>query len=278
MNNQELRGIVGMKRLLILFMIVLIMISMLPNSIAEQSTEANNGNGKTNINLQEMTIEELLFLQKEIQTVLADKGYVKYEELDRGSKGDSVSKVQERLKELGYYNGNITGKYDTETQKAMKSFEKNNGLNNDGKASQSDLLLLYSSSALPKQTTKLSSTGINNSSKKQEDEPEGYLPFSAFDYTEFFRYPEKYYGTKIVLKGRVIQVLGSRSRGYEIRLATSGNGDVVYIRVKFDPGFNILENDRLTVYAEMKDTYTYITTFLNSVTIPSANADSIKIN
>ena len=68
---------------------------------------------------------------------------MQYEELDRGSKGDSVSSVQQRLKELFFYNGNITGKYDTETQKAFKQFEKYNNLTNDGKASQSDLLILF---------------------------------------------------------------------------------------------------------------------------------------
>jgi len=70
---------------------------------------------------------------------------VQYEELDRGSKGDSVSSVQQRLKELFFYSGSITGKYDTETQKAFKQFEKYNNLTNDGKASQSDLLILFSS-------------------------------------------------------------------------------------------------------------------------------------
>ena len=96
---------------------------------------------------------ELLSLQKEIQRILADKGYVQYEELDRGSKGDFVSDVQQRLKELFFYNGNITGKYDTETQKAFKQFEKYNNLTNDGKASQSDLLILFSSVALSKPTS-----------------------------------------------------------------------------------------------------------------------------
>ena len=78
---------------------------------------------------------------------------MQYEELDRGSKGDFVSDVQQRLKELFFYNGNITGKYDTETQKAFKQFEKYNNLTNDGKASQSDLLILFSSAVLSKPTS-----------------------------------------------------------------------------------------------------------------------------
>ena len=78
---------------------------------------------------------------------------MQYEELYRGSKGDSVSSVQQRLKELFFYSGSIPGKYDTETQKAFKQFEKYNNLTNDGKASQSDLLILFSSVALSKPTS-----------------------------------------------------------------------------------------------------------------------------
>ena len=267
-----------MKRLFTIFMVSFFFVSVLPFSIAENESEENGINENIIYNLQDLTIDELLVLQNEIQRVLADKGYTKYEELDRGSKGESVIKVQERLKELGFYNGSISGKYDSETQKAMKAFEKNNGLDNDGKASQSDLSLLFSSNAIGKKEPLSTPAPSIESKKKQINEPEGYLPFSEFDYTEYFRYPQKYLGTKIVLKGKAIQVLGSRNKGYQIRLATSGNGDVVYIRINFDPGFNILENDRLTVYAEMKDTYTYLATFLNSVTIPSANADSIILN
>ena len=227
--------------------------------------------------LQNMSIEELLSLQNEIQRVLADKGYVQYEELDRGSKGDAVVDVQNRLKELGYYTGSISGKYDSETQKAFKSFEKNNNLSNDGKASQSDLIVLFGSAAIAK-TTPTPQPEKTSITKKPEVAMEGYLPFSDFDYTEYSRYPEKYYGTKIILKGKAVQVLGSRTKGYQIRLATAASSDVVYIRVNSDPGYNILENDRLTVYATMKDLYTYTSTFLVSVTIPSADADSIQLN
>lgn len=229
------------------------------------------------IDLQDMSIDELLALQTEIQRVLADKGYVQYEELDRGSKGDAVVNVQERLKELGFYSGSISGKYDSETQKAFKLFEKNNNLVSDGKATQADLIVLFGSSAVAKSTQTPAPEKATNT-KEPEDVLEGYLPFSDFDYTEYFRYPDKYYGTKIVLKGKAVQVLGSRTKGYQIRLATAGGSDVVYIRVKSDPGFNILENDRLTVYATMKNTYTYTSTFFTSVTVPSADADSIILN
>lgn len=267
-----------MKKLCSIFMLFLSFLLVF-SSFAEESPDSIPTEAPISFDLQNMSIEKLLALQSEVQKALADKGYVQYEELDRGSKGDSVSNVQERLKELGYYQGSITGKYDSETQKALKAFEKNNGLANDGKASQQDLVALFSSAAVAKATPVPAETETTSSSKKKAEEtPEGYLPFSDFDYTEYFRYPEKYYGTKIVLKGRAVQVMGSRTRGYQIRLATSDSSDIVYIRIYDDPGFNILEDDRLTVYATMRNTYTYTSTFLNSVTIPSADADSFKLN
>ena len=263
-----------MKRMAFLFA-YFVLVNMLFSGFAFAAVE--QGKDTTTINLQEMSVEELLVLQSDIQKVLADKGYVKYEELDRGSKGDAVLDVQERLKELGYYGGSLSGKYDSETQKAFKQFEKTNNLLSDGKASQNDLVVLFGSGAEAKVTPEPVTDNMQ-SKKVVEEEPEGYLPFSDFDYTEFFRYPEKHFGTKIVLKGKVVQVLGSRYGGYQIRLATTGSSDIVYVRIKFDPGFNILEGDKLTIYAEMKDTYTYTSTFHSSVTIPSADADSIKLN
>lgn len=261
------------------FLIFIILLFLATLGFAEESISEQIPVETPVINLHDMSVEELLLLQSEVQKALADKGYVQYEELERGSKGDFVSTVQERLKELGYYQGSISGKYDSETQKAFKLFEKGNDLVNDGKATQADLVVLFSSSAIEKVTPTITETTTSAGSKKKHEEvPEGYLPFSDFDYTEFFRYPEKYYGTKIVLKGKAVQVMGSRTWGYQIRLATAGGSDIVYIRVKSDPGFNILEDDRLTVYAVMKNTYTYTSTFFNSVTIPSADADSIILN
>ena len=136
-----------------LLWVVLFVIIFFSQVSAEITPPEDDINGNPSIDLQQLSINELLSLQKEIQRILADKGYVQYEELDRGSKGDSVSSVQQRLKELFFYSGSITGKYDTETQKAFKQFEKYNNLTNDGKASQSDLLILFSSAVLSKPTS-----------------------------------------------------------------------------------------------------------------------------
>lgn len=49
-----------------------------------------------------------------------------------GSRGDSVKEVQRRLRQWDYYDGSIDGVYGTETQTAVKRFQRNNGLTADG--------------------------------------------------------------------------------------------------------------------------------------------------
>ena len=47
-------------------------------------------------------------------------------------RGEQVRTVQTRLKELGYYAGEITGIYNTATRDAVRAFQKKNGLTVDG--------------------------------------------------------------------------------------------------------------------------------------------------
>ena len=54
----------------------------------------------------------------------------------KGNTGDAVGELQQALMNLGYYTGNITNTYDTATQKAVKAFQKKNGLTADGVAGQ----------------------------------------------------------------------------------------------------------------------------------------------
>ena len=63
-------------------------------------------------------------------------------------KGEVVRTVQTRLKELGYYAGNITGTYDKATQTAVKSFQKKNDLKADGICGAATQKLLLGNNAL----------------------------------------------------------------------------------------------------------------------------------
>ena len=94
------------------------------------------------------TVDELLILREMINEQLLIHGYNPYFDIERGEKGEAVSDIQEKLQELGYYTGAISAKFDTETQKAFKRFEKENNLKNDGVASREDQIVLYSTEVI----------------------------------------------------------------------------------------------------------------------------------
>ncbi len=64
------------------------------------------------------------------------------------SRGEAVVTLQNRLKELGYYAGELSGVFDKETIAAWKMFEGKNGLTADGEASAADQSVLYGATAI----------------------------------------------------------------------------------------------------------------------------------
>ena len=70
-----------------------------------------------------------------------------YETLSLGDASAAVKDLQERLKELGYYNGGISGVFDTETQTAVKRFEKTYGVMQTGMATAVFQTKLYAEDA-----------------------------------------------------------------------------------------------------------------------------------
>ena len=75
---------------------------------------------------------------------ISSTGYVTLEE---GSTGDQVRKLQNRLKELGYYNGSVDGSYGEGTMAAVMAFQMRNNLTVDGKAGPATQRVLYGSKA-----------------------------------------------------------------------------------------------------------------------------------
>ncbi|MCH5191678.1 MAG: spore cortex-lytic enzyme [Oscillospiraceae bacterium] len=59
-----------------------------------------------------------------------------------GSRGEEVRQIQQKLRGLGLYSGAIDGIYGTNTQKAVRQFQKNCGLTVDGIAGPKTLLYL----------------------------------------------------------------------------------------------------------------------------------------
>ena len=49
-----------------------------------------------------------------------------------GSRGNEVKQIQTKLKDWGYYSGNVDGIFGFETEKAVKSFQRKNNLTVDG--------------------------------------------------------------------------------------------------------------------------------------------------
>jgi len=68
--------------------------------------------------------------------------------LEKGDSGEAVKQLQQRLKDLGYYTSYCDGSYGDRTASAVKAFQKNNGLTQDGIAGPSTLKKLNSDSAV----------------------------------------------------------------------------------------------------------------------------------
>ncbi len=70
-----------------------------------------------------------------------------YQALQPGDSGDLVAAMQRRLKELGYFNGNVVGNYKDLTTAAVKRFQAAMGYEQNGVASSALLEALYAFSA-----------------------------------------------------------------------------------------------------------------------------------
>ena len=84
--------------------------------------------------------------------------------LRRGYTGSDVTKVQNRLKELGYYTGTVDGVYGLGSMAAVKAFQETNGLTADGLAGTKTFEKLFSSSAIAAGSSSSSSGSTSGSS------------------------------------------------------------------------------------------------------------------
>ena len=66
-----------------------------------------------------------------------------------GDEGDDVIAIQERLIELDYLKAGSTGYFGTETEEAVKKFQKNNKLKEDGKVGRNTKEAIYSDDVVP---------------------------------------------------------------------------------------------------------------------------------
>lgn len=81
-----------------------------------------------------------------------------------GSRGSEVRQIQTRLKNWGYYNGNVDGIYGSQTEAAVRYFQRRNGLKVDGIAGSQTLAAMgisSSSSSSASGAGSLSSSDLN---------------------------------------------------------------------------------------------------------------------
>lgn len=93
-------------------------------------------------------------------TGTSDIGSTGYITLEAGSTGSAVKKLQQKLKDLGYYSGSVDGSFGEGTEVAVEAFQRKHNLRVDGKAGPATQRVLYGTSAtLNYNTLELGSTG-----------------------------------------------------------------------------------------------------------------------
>jgi cytoskeletal protein RodZ len=116
-----------------------------------------------------------------------------------------------------------------------------------------------------------------SSALKEAFKPENY---AQLDYKSVARTPDDFKGKKVVLSGRVAQVVEGDTET-DLRVATNGSYDDMVL-VGFSPdimgGTHILEDDTVTVYGTCLGTMTYTSTMGGDITIPAVAADHIDIS
>jgi N-acetylmuramoyl-L-alanine amidase len=103
----------------------------------DKFVNAVSNNASTDKNLA-LSKEEIAKLQKWLQ----DKNITNENGLKLGDTGDQVTKLQTWLTENNFYNGEIDGNFGADTETAVKAFQKEVGLKEDGQVGDYTLLAM----------------------------------------------------------------------------------------------------------------------------------------
>jgi len=101
---------------------------------------------------------------------------------EEGDSGKNVVKLQQALQLLGYYSGDIDGDYGAGTVSAVKRFQKNRGMNEDGVAGSSTIRVLFSTNS-SSSSSGSSSSGSSSSSSSTKTYTTEVLDWFADDVT-----------------------------------------------------------------------------------------------
>jgi peptidoglycan hydrolase-like protein with peptidoglycan-binding domain len=89
--------------------------------------------------------------------------------LKKGDRGNEVIALQQKLQQLGYFQGKITGYFGSQTQQSVKQFQLANKLNPDGIAGKNTLNSLNKNS--PNQDSLKKENKINNQGEMSKTNP-----------------------------------------------------------------------------------------------------------
>ena len=94
-----------------------------------------------------VTLNDTSVIEGDFQSLRAQEQQTEYRSLSLGNTGIAVQALQLRLKDLGYFNGDVSGLFDSDTEAAVKRFEQTFGTMQTGVATPKLQLKLFASTA-----------------------------------------------------------------------------------------------------------------------------------
>ena len=94
-----------------------------------------------------VTLNDTSVIEGDFQSLRAQEQQTEYRSLSLGNTGIAVQALQLRLKDLGYFDGDVSGLYDSDTEAAVKRFEQTFGTMQTGVATPKLQLKLFAATA-----------------------------------------------------------------------------------------------------------------------------------
>ena len=152
-----------------------VLFSLMPLASAAETPNLVNTVNKDNIvnaaSNNSSTGETTLLSEKQkakLQKWLQEKNLTNVTDLKLGSTGDQVKILQTWLKENNFYTGEIDGNFSSDTEAAVKTFQKEVGLKEDGQIGEYTLFSMEQWDAYAANITNTDSTSLNSSSSSDE--------------------------------------------------------------------------------------------------------------
>ena len=173
-----------------------------------------------------------------------------------------VKIVQETLNSNGYDCGTPDGVAGSKTTEAIKTYQKEKGINVNGVITD-ELLDALGVADKVDEAAKLEASKSEYS--------------SDYTYEQLARNPDSYIGDKVKFTGRVLQA--ETGDMCYMRLAVNDDYNTVMF-ITYDPdilNYRLLEDDYVTVYGSALSTYSYTAVSGATITLPWITADIIEL-